>query len=97
MSRICLTFVLLLAFLAALENQAAAGSLDAATMRAALNTATPEEEGFIDKVLTKVRKGTLPLDLVETTFLWAKKKPRHKFQYFKRGLIIRAAQQGISL
>jgi hypothetical protein len=66
-------------------------------MKAALHTATPEEDGFIDRALALVDKGVLPLDLVQSTFLWAKKKSRYKFQYFKRGLILRAAQQGISL
>ena len=71
--------------------------LSADVMKAALRTTTTEEEGFIDNVLTKVGKGLLPYELVESTFLWAKKKPRHKFQYFKRGLIVRAAEGGIAL
>jgi hypothetical protein len=71
--------------------------LTADMMKAALRTTTTEEEGFIDFVLTKVDKGVLPYDLVQSTFLWAKKKPRHKFQYFKRGLILRAAEKGIPL
>ncbi len=71
--------------------------LDAQTMRSALGTATPEEEGFIDYVLTLVEQGRLPRALVESTFQWARKKPRHRFQYFRYGLIVRAAQQGISL
>jgi hypothetical protein len=71
--------------------------LDAKTMKVALHTATAEEGGFIDMVLAKVDDGTLPLDLVQSTFLWAKKKPYRKFQYFKYGLLLRAAQRGISL
>ena len=66
-------------------------------MKVALHTAVTEDDGFIDYVLIRVKKGLLPLDLVESTFLWAKKKPHNKFQYFKRGLIWRAAQQGILL
>ena len=62
---------------------------DADTMRAALHTATPEEDGFIDKVLANVDKGVLPADMVESTFIWARRKTRHKFQYFKAGLIFR--------
>jgi hypothetical protein len=98
MKQVCLSLALLLAFCAAAGNRAAQASpLDANTMKAALRTATPEEDGFIDRVLAKVDKKKLPLDLVESTFLWARKKPRNKFQYFKRGLIVRAEQQGISL
>ena len=98
MHRNCLIFLLVLGLLAAMGNRTAATStLDAKTMKVALHTATPEEEGFIEYVLDRVHQGTLPLDLVESTFLWAKKKPRHKFQYFKRGLILRAAKRGIDL
>lgn len=75
----------------------AAAQLDAQTMRSALRTATPEEEGFIDHVLTLVDQGRLPRALVESTFQWARKKPRHRFQYFRYGLILRAAQEGIAL
>lgn len=75
----------------------AAAQLDAQTMRSALRTATPEEEGFIDHVLTLVDQGRLPRALVESTFQWARKKPRHRFQYFRYGLILRAAREGIAL
>lgn len=72
-------------------------TLDAATMKAALHTTTVEEEGFIDAVVKKVRDGDLPAALVDTTFEWARKKPKHKFQYFKKGLVTRAAEIGIAL
>ncbi len=75
----------------------AAPVLDAETMKAALDTATPEEDGFIERVVALVEEGTLPPKLVHSTFLWARKKPRHKFQYFKRGLILRARRIGINL
>jgi hypothetical protein len=85
-------------FLTAVEVRAAqTNSLDANIMKVALRTALPEEDGFIDYVLALVDKGTLPVDLVEGTFLWAKKKPQNKFQYFKRGLILRAEQKGITI
>lgn len=70
---------------------------DVETMKAALQTATPEEDGFLYRVMEKVETGTLPVALVESTFLWARQKPRNKFQYFKRGLILRAAKEGIAL
>jgi hypothetical protein len=79
----------------AAPTRAADSPLDADTMKVALHTATPEEDGFIERVLTLVSKNVLPLDLVDSTFLWAKRKPRNKFQYFKRGLILRAAERGI--
>jgi hypothetical protein len=98
MNRIGLSVLLALFLLATAGNRPTMASMpDAATMKAALQTATPEEEGFIEYVLTRVDQGVLPLEMVESTFLWAKKKPRHKFQYFKRGLQVRAEQAGIKL
>jgi hypothetical protein len=78
-------------------REASAATLDADTMKVALHTATPEEDGFISRVLAMVDNDTLPESLVNSTFLWARKKPYNKFQYFKRGLILRAAEQGITV
>jgi hypothetical protein len=75
----------------------ASTALDPQVMKIALHTATPEEEGFIEHVLKLVNKKKLPLDMVQSTFLWAKRKPRLKFQYFKWGLTWRAEQAGLSL
>jgi hypothetical protein len=85
------------ALLSLLAQPSLATSLDASTMKAALKTATPEEDGFIDKILDKVNKGVVPVSMVESTFQWARQKPKHKFQYFKRGLIQRAASIGVEL
>lgn len=71
--------------------------LDAEKMKVALHTSTEQEGGFIEYVVARVKAGTLPADLVHSTFLWARKKPRRKFFYFKCGLIERAAKQGIKL
>jgi hypothetical protein len=93
-----LTIAMILVLLAmSWDRTAEASPLDADVMRAALHTATPEEDGFIDRVLARVDKGTLPLDMVESTFLWARRKTRHKFQYFKAGLILRAQAAGINI
>ncbi|MEN6405798.1 MAG: hypothetical protein ABFC77_04925 [Thermoguttaceae bacterium] len=102
MNRTRWSFLVLLVICAALLaavglRGATAAALDADTMRVALHTATTEEDGFIDKVLLAVRQGELPGSLVQSTFLWARRKPHHQFQYFKRGLILRASQQGILL
>jgi hypothetical protein len=82
---------------AAFVPTAEAGVLDPNVMKIVLHTATPQEEGFIENVVARVDAGTLPLDLVQSTFLWARKKPRKKFFYFKQGLILRAADRGIKL
>ena len=76
---------------------AEAGVLDANMMKVVLHTATPQEQGFIEYVVARVDRGTLPLDLVQSTFLWARRKPRRKFFYFQQGLILRAAARGIRL
>ena len=71
MIRNCLFFWLAFMLLVTvLDLRAEASPLDANTMKAALRTATPEEDGFIERVLMMVDRGTLPLDLVESTFLW---------------------------
>ncbi len=76
---------------------AQATRLSAATIKAALRTAAPEEGGFVDRVVNLTKEGVLPADLVDSTFQWARKKPKHRFQFFKRGLTVRAAALGIAL
>ena len=44
-----------------------------------------------------VNAGTLPRDLFTSCFIWARKRPHHKFEYFQQALTIRAAQIGIIL
>ena len=100
MNRLCLSIAIVLALLAFGRASAAEKTpnpLDAKVMKVALHAGSPEEEKFIDYVLWRVDKKGLPLELVESTFLWAKKKPRNKFQYFKHGLKLRAAAEGFSL
>jgi hypothetical protein len=99
MFRMSLTLTVLLALLALCGRQTAkaATRLNAETMKAALQTANPEENGFIEHVLDLVDAGKLPESLVESTFLWARKKPRRKFQYFKYALTVRARHSGIEL
>jgi hypothetical protein len=80
------------------KNTGSSDLLDAAKIKAALRTATPEEGGFVDRVVALARAGKIPPALVESTFDWARKKPYpHRFQYFKRGLTLRAAKAGITL
>ncbi len=71
--------------------------LDAKTIKAALKTARVEEDGFVDDVVELANAGKLPQSLVASTFIWARRKPRWKFQYFRVGLIIRARWRGIGL
>jgi len=71
--------------------------LDAATIKAGLHTTDIEEGGFVDRVVLLRDAGTLPESMVHGTFFWARKKPRHKFQYFRFGMIVRASRIGVRL
>ena len=62
-----------------------------------LKVRRPSEFAFIALVVEKVRTGELPLQLVDGTFLWAKSRRPYPFQYFERGLRLRAARLGIRL
>jgi len=76
---------------------ARADDLDPEQIKAALHTSREIENGFIDRVVGMVRAGTLPRSVFTSTFLWARKKPNHKFYYFKLALTLRAAELGIKL
>jgi len=94
---VVLAVVLLLLAVFVASRAWAQTKLDADVIKVALHTAQPEEDGFVARVVKMTNDGKLPADLVEKTFIWARAKPKHKFQYFKRALIIQAADIGISL
>jgi len=71
--------------------------LDAEEIKAVLRTAQAEEDGFVDYVVGLVERGTLPRSLVDGTLQWARRKSQHRFQYFRRALILRAARMGIRI
>ncbi len=79
------------------QQATAAVQLDADKIKVALRTVTPDEEAFVQHIVTMVKEGKLPVDLVNSTLQWARKKPAYQFQYFKRAIILRAAKQGISI
>lgn len=95
--------LLLLAMLAVGLAQAdvvTTGGVTLPTLQEQLSTGllarTPQEQRFVAKVVTLVNENALPLDLVQSTFLWARKKRPYPMPYFERALILRAAAQGIS-
>jgi hypothetical protein len=57
---------------------------------------TPQEQEFVDNVVAKVDSGELPLGLVQSTFLWARRHRPYPMQYFERALRVRAHDAGIS-
>lgn len=67
------------------------------TLEKGLKARLPSEFAFIRTVTEKVDDGTLPRSVVESTFLWARRKPQHPFEYFQQGLKIRAEKLGVTL
>ncbi len=67
------------------------------TLEKGLKARLPSEFAFIREVVDKVDDGTLPRSVVESTFLWARRKPQHPFEYFQQGLKVRAEKLGVSL
>jgi hypothetical protein len=99
MCRSVLIGAIVLAMLAAAGTPVEAASpLTADVMRATLRTGSPDEEAYITYIATLLEQGRLPRDMVEGIFQWARGKPYPKrVQYFKRGLITKAAEIGIVL
>ena len=100
MSRKSLPIVLFFVLLAVVSTRGvarAATQLDAQTIKAGLQTADEEEQGFIERAVAQMKAGVLPRKTLETAFLWAKRKPSRKFQYFRRALILLAARKGIKV
>lgn len=67
------------------------------TLEKGLKARRPVEFNFIALVVNKVNDGTLPVSLVNSTFLWARKHRPYPFPYFERGLRERAKKAGISI
>jgi len=62
-----------------------------------LKARRPVEFAFIASVVQMVDNGTLPKTLVETSFLWARKKRPYPFPYFEQSLKLQAQKIGIGL
>ena len=90
-------FLLAAIFAGPKHAQAATRKLDADTLKVALRVGRPEDKEFIDRVVAMMNTGKLPRSIVQKCFLWARKKRKHKFQYFKRALIALAASKGITV
>ena len=74
-------------------------------LRVGLKAVTRGDFAFIDLVILKVDNGTLPRKLVDSTFLWARRRvqtqsPQYRnrpFVYFQPALILRARAIGVQL
>lgn len=76
---------------------AADDGLDPEVLKSSLRTATPEENGFIEYVVGLARAGRISPKIVQAAYLFAKTKPKHRFQYFKFAVIRLAAEEGVRL
>ena len=86
---------LLAALFLSTTTHAATVEFDAEKIKVALQTATPEEEGFIDRVLRMIDEEKLSPELVQGAFVRARKQQRRKFQQFKYGLLAQVSDGSI--
>lgn len=77
------------------------GGVEVADLKTQLNSELrarrPVEFEFIARVVDLVEQEVLPMDLVQSSFMWARRKNPHRFQYFRHCLIIRARRLGIEI
>jgi hypothetical protein len=74
-------------------------------LRTGLKAVTPGDFAFIDLVVLRVNQGALPRNLVDSTFLWARRRVEtQRTQYLKRpivyfqpALVLRAKAAGVIL
>ncbi|HEX4000104.1 MAG TPA: hypothetical protein VHX65_16240 [Pirellulales bacterium] len=67
------------------------------TLDAGLKARLPEEFQFVDRVVRMVDRRQLSLEMVQSTFLWARRKPKFQMQYFEHALRMRAEEVGVRL
>jgi hypothetical protein len=67
------------------------------TLEKGLKARRPEEFEFLAKVVELVEAEKLPLDVVISTFQWARPKKPAPMPYFTRAMQIRAAELGVEL
>jgi hypothetical protein len=65
------------------------------TLEKGLLCRRPVEFEFVQLVVDRVAENVLPVDLVYSTFIWARRKRPYPFVYFRRALRVRAAARDI--
>jgi hypothetical protein len=63
------------------------------TLEKGLKARRPQEFAFVRRVVALVEAGDLPQTLVQSTFLWARKRSRRPFQSFEFALRQRAREE----
>ena len=66
-------------------------------LNSGLKARRPQEFAFIGRVVEMVENRQLPLELVQSTFQWARFKKPYPYPYFESGLRVRAAKLGINI
>jgi hypothetical protein len=61
----------------------------------ALRARRPQEFAAIGQVLKGVEQGVLPLDIVQTSFNWSRKKRANRVQYFILAVNAQARRRGV--
>jgi hypothetical protein len=67
-----------------------------AQLEKGLKARRPVEFQYIAEIVAMVDSGDLPRELVDSSFLWARKKTTRQLQYFQFALQARAKKMGIS-
>jgi hypothetical protein len=62
-----------------------------------LRARRPVEFAFVAEVVQAVEDDRLPIRLVNVSYDWALKQPRHRFQYFEFAITKLAKKQGVAL
>ena len=63
-----------------------------------LRTFLPEQQAFIDDLVTRVDRGELPRSMVNVVFVWSRKrKPKIPFPYFEIAMRLLAEKRGVIL
>lgn len=65
------------------------------TLQKGLKARRPEEFEFINQVIALVDAKVLPITMVQSTFIWARRVPRTPMPYFERALRLRAKRIGV--
>ena len=68
-----------------------------AQLTVGLLPASPVQEAFLDKVVAHVARGTLSLEMVQGTFVWACDQADWAYPYFEQALRKRARRVGVQL
>ncbi|MFM8495276.1 MAG: hypothetical protein ACKOEM_07075 [Planctomycetia bacterium] len=67
-------------------------------LKTGLKARRPEENAFLEEVARLVRKGELPVKLVDSTYLWAlQRQQKYPYPLFERAIRIQAGRIGVDL